>query len=488
MMRYVSVDKLRPHEENAKIYGDSFDGELLEKIRKVGILTPLLVSSDAVIISGHRRWACAKELGIQEIPAVFFESLDENDILEAMIMANEQRERTTEQKAREFARLKVIEQERAAARQKELAGTRPSKDLQENVPEGVKGQARDLAAQRVGMSGKAAEKAAAVVEVIDALEVTGEKDRAEGIRERLNKSVNGAFRDVQPEIEKKQQVASEIKDAKFEIEHIDDQLAICRSTNKDYKPKFNLTNESINWAAWSWNPVTGCWHDCEYCYARAMACNEYYKDAFPTKFKPTFHPGRLTAPENTSIPSDHGDKAYSDHMRRVFVCSMADLFGEWVPEDWILQVIDACDRNPQWEFLFLTKNPRRYLDFNFPLNCWLGATCDTQERTDDAMDVFRELKDDNVKNDNILFASCEPLMEEIWFNADMELLDLVIIGALKNSENTDRQPKWEWIERILLEAGSFSGVHMVFKPNLTVRPESYPESRMPKQKGKQKKS
>ena len=32
--------------------------------------------------------------------------------------------------------------------------------------------------------------------------------------------------------------------------------------------QFNRTNEHINWAKWSWNPVTGCEHGCEYCYAK----------------------------------------------------------------------------------------------------------------------------------------------------------------------------------------------------------------------------
>ncbi len=45
--------------------------------------------------------------------------------------------------------------------------------LPENLPE-VKGDSRDLAAAKVGMSGKTAEKAAEVVQVIDAMEQTGE--------------------------------------------------------------------------------------------------------------------------------------------------------------------------------------------------------------------------------------------------------------------------------------------------------------------------
>lgn len=37
------------------------------------------------------------------------------------------------------------------------------------------------------------------------------------------------------------------------------------------KPTFNATNDSIEWAKWTWNPVTGCKHDCRYCYARDLA-------------------------------------------------------------------------------------------------------------------------------------------------------------------------------------------------------------------------
>jgi len=31
------------------------------------------------------------------------------------------------------------------------------------------------------------------------------------------------------------------------------------------KNKFNKTNENIDWAKWSWNPVTGCKLGCKYC-------------------------------------------------------------------------------------------------------------------------------------------------------------------------------------------------------------------------------
>ena len=36
------------------------------------------------------------------------------------------------------------------------------------------------------------------------------------------------------------------------------------------KSTFNSTNEMVDWAKWTWNPVTGCEHNCIYCYARTI--------------------------------------------------------------------------------------------------------------------------------------------------------------------------------------------------------------------------
>ena len=87
--------------------------------------------------------------------------------------------------------------------------------------------------------------------------------------------------------------------------------------------QFNKTNDNIGWAQWSWNPVTGCKHGCPYCYARDIAMR------FDGHFNPTFRDDRLDAPKNTKpiVNTPSGG--------RVFVCSMADLFGTWVPNEWI---------------------------------------------------------------------------------------------------------------------------------------------------------
>src|SRR5450759_1289765 len=68
--------------------------------------------------------------------------------------------------------------------------------------------------------------------------------------------------------------------------------------------KFNRTEgEGISWADWSWNPVTGCLHGCNYCYAREIATSKRSRDTYPVGFTPLFHPERLDAPKNTRVPA-----------------------------------------------------------------------------------------------------------------------------------------------------------------------------------------
>ena len=100
---------------------------------------------------------------------------DPLDEEETVIHANRQREKTTEVKAREFQKLKMIEAERAKRRQIELAGTRKA-DLPVNLPGG---DARDLAAEKIGMSGRTAEKASRVIDHIDTLTADGRDEEAE---------------------------------------------------------------------------------------------------------------------------------------------------------------------------------------------------------------------------------------------------------------------------------------------------------------------
>jgi len=50
----------------------------------------------------------------------------------------------------------------------------------------------------------------------------------------------------------------------------------------------------IEWTDYTWNPITGCLKNCDYCYARKMAENPFYRKAFPYKFVPHFYPERIS--------------------------------------------------------------------------------------------------------------------------------------------------------------------------------------------------
>jgi len=223
----------------------------------------------------------------------------------------------------------------------------------------------------------------------------------------------------------------------------------------------NRTNENIEWAAWSWNPVTGCRHGCEYCYADDIACRFY-----PQKFEPSFYPERLSMPNNTKIipPRWEGDGGHNG----VFVCSMADLFGDWVPQEWIDAVIEITRNSPQWTFIFLTKNPERLVNIDWPANAWVGMTVDIQARVNDAEYFFGQFEATQK------FLSCEPMLEPLRFSDDYlyQFNWIIIGGRSKTSKLPEFQPDPRWV--IDLSYKVMDSCRVYWKPNLTTRLREYP--------------
>jgi len=250
---------------------------------------------------------------------------------------------------------------------------------------------------------------------------------------------------------------------------------------------FNKTR--IEWCDFTWNPITGCRHACEYCYARRQAqrfcgdirlnksseqlkkidetglwvLEEPFKNnqgkviPLPVGFEPTLHRYRLPMPEQKKKPAN------------IFVCSMADLFGEWVPDEWIEEVFKACEAAPQHPYLFLTKNPKRYQTFlkagnsilhqNNIENLWFGCTI-----TDDS-GYFPYIGSVNK------FISYEPLLGEVTFVPDV---DWVIIGQQTGPGAVPPNP--EWVQNIIDQCRD-AGVPVFLKNNLKwpEKIQEYPE-------------
>jgi len=245
----------------------------------------------------------------------------------------------------------------------------------------------------------------------------------------------------------------------------------------------------IDWADSTWNPVTGCLHGCEYCYARRIAerfgmdfaprlCDPgmegaakydssegldtmlelqkpYIKSGkiqpYPMGFYPTFHRYRL-------------DDYKSKKGRTIFVGFMCDLFGDWVPDEWIQEVFKACEAAPQHRYLFLTKNPDRcvltdYISQAFCIhkNWWFG-----QSVTD--FSPNGGLPNAASRSSNI-FLSIEPLLDDF---ADYLILDgvrWVIIGAETGKRKDKVVPKKQWIIDIVVECKN-QGVPVFMKESL----------------------
>lgn len=232
---------------------------------------------------------------------------------------------------------------------------------------------------------------------------------------------------------------------------------------------------SIEWALHSLNTVTGCLHDCPYCYARDIA-----ERFFSYKFKPVFHPNRLAAPANTKFSTVAASKEYA--FRNIFANSMSDLFGKWVPKEWIESTIEMARRNPEWNFLTLTKFPRRAADFEYPDNLWLGTSVDAQSRVKNAEEAFRRVECKTK------WLSLEPLLEPLEFS-DWSMFQWVVVGGASKSNKTPEWfPPFAWVSKIHAAAKE-AGCKVYHKTNLglydSVRVREFPwektrEKQLPK--------
>lgn len=122
---------------------------------------------------------------------------------------------------------------------------------------------------------------------------------------------------------------------------------------------------------WTWNPIKGCVHGCEWkmpdgaiaeCYAKSIA-EHMGSRAYPYGFAHlSFNEQELNAPKKVSTPSG------------IFVGSMADIVGAQVDAGWIQDVIDVMIATPQHIYFVLSKNPPRLSQFKWPENAWVGVS------------------------------------------------------------------------------------------------------------------
>ncbi len=114
-------DVLRAHPLNERVYDADRDGEELRaSIAEHGILTPLVIDQHGTILSGHRRWQAARDLGLGRIPVVVRHVDEPLEAEHVLLESNRQREKTYSERMREAEHIKRIVAEEAKRRM--LAG------------------------------------------------------------------------------------------------------------------------------------------------------------------------------------------------------------------------------------------------------------------------------------------------------------------------------------------------------------------------------
>lgn len=120
---------------------------------------------------------------------------------------------------------------------------------------------------------------------------------------------------------------------------------------------------------YTWNPLGGkCYYACDYCYVKNKIGPWLERMGNPKYVvEPYLEKGEL----KTRLVTPSGEL--------IFVQSNGDLFGEWIPREWIILVLKHCNQYPENAYLFQTKNPERMTDFlqYLPDNSILGTTLET---------------------------------------------------------------------------------------------------------------
>lgn len=234
---------------------------------------------------------------------------------------------------------------------------------------------------------------------------------------------------------------------------------------------------------YTWNPITGCLHGCTWqmpdgtiaeCYAKTQAesrrLRPYYSRGFEAHY---WHADRLNEPLHVKKSAG------------IFVGSMADLFGHWVPQVQIDQVLDVMRRADWHIFQTLSKYPIRVAESSlFPNNCWVGISLPAghlMSKTGAARALKSYLKQMVRIEASVRFMSIEPLwfdvaeVFEAWIDYYQKLpFEWAIIGAASKDFRYYQPEKW-WVERLLAVLDR-QQIPVFFKGNLDWQPrrEQFP--------------
>lgn len=213
---------------------------------------------------------------------------------------------------------------------------------------------------------------------------------------------------------------------------------------------------SIEWATAVWNPTTGCKRvsaGCDNCYAFKLHDQRYV--AWTRGRMPTAAPQYHLPYSRLQLLADRlDDPAAMKRPELIFVDSMADLFWEAVPSEYIDRVFDTMEQVDHHIYQILTKRPdrmsqyvhERYQGGLAPEHIWLGTSVE-DARVLERVDQLRQAPA------RIRFLSCEPLLGSLS-TLSLKGIQWVIAGGESGPRYRPVDPGWvDELRDMCLDAG-----------------------------------
>lgn len=136
--------------------------ELINDIKANGLINPVTINTDHVLLAGYRRLTACKALGMEDIPVHMVSTESEEQDLKIEISENENRKEFTMTERLDYAR-RLQRIESIKAEQRKQSGQFGS-DPQNSAEPSEKGESRDKVAEQVKMSHDTLRKAQVIAE------------------------------------------------------------------------------------------------------------------------------------------------------------------------------------------------------------------------------------------------------------------------------------------------------------------------------------
>lgn len=209
-----------------------------------------------------------------------------------------------------------------------------------------------------------------------------------------------------------------------------------------------MEKSKIEWTDRTYNPIKtkgGTF----YCFKVSPACTHCYAERMSSRIAGMQHTteqpytNRLIYPEMELNREMLASWAKKGKPKRNFVSSMTDIFGEFVPDEFVFEILNAMYDAQKQTFQILTKRHERAYKLTIawlamtgikklPINMWIGFSIENQ--------IYAELRLPYLVKipATIRFISCEPLLSMLNIKPWIKKLHWVIAGGESGNRKTIR--------------------------------------------------